>query len=84
MTSPSPEPSSTNSIHTQRALATVEAYLQASNCPEYTKNAWLHLEYSLQKLSTTQLTPPTLAHEEILQRLSAIKKSISALSAPLL
>ncbi len=62
----------------------MEAFLQASNCPEYTKNAWLYLKNSLQKLSNTQSTPPTSAPVEIIKELSAIRKSISALSGPLL
>ncbi len=39
MSSPSPEPTSKDPIHTQRVLLTMEAFLQASCCPEYTKNA---------------------------------------------
>ncbi len=84
MTSPSTESSPTNSIHTQRVLATVEAFIQASNCLEYTKNAWLYLKKSLLKLSTTQSTAPSFAQEGILKELSAIKKSISALHVLLL
>ncbi len=84
MTTPSPKPTSTDSIHTQRALATVEAFLQASNHPKHTKNAWLYLKNLLQKLNITQSTHPTSAQEEILKELSSIKKSISTLSRPLL
>ncbi len=62
----------------------MEASLQASYCPEYTKNAWLYLKNSLQRLSTTQSTPPASAQEDIPKELYAIKKSISARSAPLL
>ncbi len=35
-TSPSPLPLFTDSIHTRGALATVEAFFQASNCSEHT------------------------------------------------
>jgi 2-oxoglutarate dehydrogenase complex dehydrogenase (E1) component-like enzyme len=62
----------------------MEAFLQASNCPKHTKNAWLYLKNSLQKLSITQSTHPTSAQEEILKELSSIKKSISTLSRQLL
>ncbi len=72
MTSPSPEPTSTDSIHTQRALATVEAFLHASNCSKHTKIAWLYLKNSLQKLSATKSTHSTSAQEEILKELSSI------------
>jgi hypothetical protein len=77
---PSPEPGSTNSIYTQRAFATVEAFLQASNCPEYTITAWLYPKKYLQELIRTHSTP---AHNEILKRLSAIEKKLSALTANL-
>ncbi len=75
MPSPSPEPTSQDPVLTQRALATVEAFLQASNCPEYTKNTWLYLKKEITELSTTPATP---AHDEILKRLSAIEKKLSA------
>ncbi len=76
MASPSPEPTSTNYIDTQRVQATMEAFLQASNCSEYTKNAWLYLKKSLQKLSTTQSNPPSVPPNR--------KRSISVLSTLLL
>ncbi len=64
MPSTSPEPTSLDPIHTEKALATVEAFLQASNCPEYTENAWLYLKKGILELSTTPATP---AHDEILK-----------------
>ncbi len=82
MTSPSPKPTSTNSMHTLRALATVEAFLQVSNCPEYTINLWLYLKERLIELSTTQSTLTTSAQDETLKSLSAIKKKLST-HAPL-
>ncbi len=83
MPSPSPEPSSTDSIHTQRALATVEAFLQASNSPEYKKTAWLYLKKCLQELTRTHSTPTPPAHDKILKRLTAIEKKLSAQTAML-
>jgi hypothetical protein len=74
MPSPSPEHTSPDPIHTQKALATIKAFLQAGNCPEYTKNAWLYLKKGLLELSNTSVT---LAHDEILKRLSAMKKKLS-------
>jgi hypothetical protein len=73
MSSPSPEPTLNDPIHTKRALLTVEASLQASGCPEYTKNAWLYLKKAINELCTTPSTPITSAQDEILKRLSAIK-----------
>ncbi len=58
-------------------LATVEAFLQASGCPEHTRNAWLYLKKAIQELSTTQSPSATSAHDEILKRLSAIEKWLS-------
>jgi hypothetical protein len=78
MTSPSPEPTTTNSIHTQRELATVEAFLLASNCLEFTKNAWLFLKKSLVELSITQNTRTTTTEDKIPKILSNIEKKISA------
>jgi hypothetical protein len=78
MTSPSPEPITTDSIHTQRALATMEAFLLACNCPEYTKNVWLYLKKGLLELSTTESTPTASVQDKILNKLSVIKKKISA------
>jgi hypothetical protein len=77
MTSPSPEPASTDPVYTKRALATVEAFLQASNSPEYTRNVWLYLKKCLQELSRTQSTPTPPANYEILKRLIAIEKKLS-------
>ncbi len=74
----------TDPVHTQNAMATVEEFLQRSNCSDHTKNVWLYLESVLQKLSTTQSTPPTSVHEEIIKGLSAMEKRISAMSALLL
>jgi hypothetical protein len=78
MTYPSPEPSSTNSIYTQRAMATVESFLQASICPEYSKNAWLFLKKNLLELCTTQNTCTTTTKEKIMKKLSDIEKIIFA------
>ncbi len=78
MTSPSPEPTTADSIHTQRAMATVEAFLQASNCLEFTKYAWLFLKKNLLELSITQNTCTTTTEDKILKKLSDIEKQISA------
>jgi hypothetical protein len=59
-------------------MATVEAFLQASNCPEYTKNAWLFLKKNLLELSITQKTRTTTTEDKILKKLSNIEKKISA------
>jgi hypothetical protein len=83
MSSPSPEPNPNEPIHLQRALMTVEAFLQASCCPEYTKNAWLYLKKAINELSTTPRTPTTLAQDKILKRLSAIETKLSAPTAML-
>lgn len=79
----SPENTSTNSIQTQRAIATVEAFLQASSCPEHTKNAWLTLKKAIQELSTTKSTSVTPAQDKILRKLSAIEWKLSAPTAAL-
>jgi hypothetical protein len=79
----SPEPTPNNPIYTKRALLTMDAFLQASGCPEYTKNAWLYLKKAINELSTTPSTPITSARNEILKRLSAIEKKLSALTAML-
>ncbi len=81
MTSPSPEPTTADSIHTQRAMATVEAFLQASNCPEFTKNAWLFLKKNLLELSITQNTRTATTEDKIVKKLSDIEKKISAAPA---
>jgi hypothetical protein len=81
MTSSSPEPTTANSIYTQRALATAEAFLQASNCPEFAKNAWLFLKKGLLEQSITQNTRTTTTEDTILKKLSNIEKKISAPSA---
>ncbi len=83
MPSKSPQPTPTDPIYTQRALATVEAFLQASGCPIDTKNPWLYLKNSLQKLSTPNNTPATPNENEILKKLSAIEKQLSAPAAAL-
>jgi hypothetical protein len=59
-------------------MATVEAFLQASNCPEFTKNAWLFLKKNLLELSITQNTRTTTTEDKILKKLSNIEKKISA------
>jgi hypothetical protein len=56
-------------------VATVEEILQANNFPEYTKNELLYLKKGIIELSTTPATP---AHDEILKRLSAVEKKLSA------
>ncbi len=83
MPSPSPEPGSTNPIHTQRALTTVEAFLQASSYPEYTKTTWLYQKKCLQELTRTPNTTPPRAHDKILKRLTAIEKKLSTPTAML-
>ncbi len=83
MSSPSSEPTPNDPIHTQRALLTLEAFVQASCCPEYTKNTWLYLKKAINELSTTPRTPTTLAQNGILKRLFAIEKKLSALTAML-
>ncbi len=79
----SSQPTPTNPVLTQRVLATVEAFLQASGCPEHIKNAWLYLKKTIQELSTTQSPSATSAHDEILKRLSAIEKKLSTSPAVL-
>jgi hypothetical protein len=59
-------------------MATVEAFLQASNCLEFTKNAWLFLKKNLLELSITQNTRTTTTEDKILKKLSDIEKGISA------
>jgi hypothetical protein len=59
-------------------MATVEAFLQASNCPEFTKNAWLFLKKNLLELSITQNTRTSTTEDKILKKLSDIEKKISA------
>jgi hypothetical protein len=76
-------PTPTIPVQTERALATVEAFLQASGCPEHNKNAWLYLKKAIQALSTTQNPSATSAHNEILKRLSAIEKRLSTSPAML-
>jgi hypothetical protein len=73
MSSPSPEPTLTNLIHTQRAIITVEGFLKAAGCPVHTRNAWLYLKKALNELSTTPNTTATSAQDVILKRLSAIE-----------
>jgi hypothetical protein len=78
MTSPSPEPTTTDYIQTLRAMATVEAFLKSSNCLEFTKNSWLFLKKNLLELSITQNTRTTTAEDKILKELSNVEKKISA------
>jgi hypothetical protein len=54
MPSKSPEPPPSDPVHTKRALVTVEAFLQASGCPNYTKNACVYLKNGLEKLGAPQ------------------------------
>ncbi len=75
--SPSPQPEPTDPILTQRALATVEVFLQASGCPEYAKTAWLHLKKAILELSTTPSSLASSAQDEILKRLLAIEKKLA-------
>jgi hypothetical protein len=49
----------------------------------HTKNAWLYLKKALNELSTSPSTPTTSAQDEILKRLSAIEKKLSAPTAML-
>ncbi len=60
----------------------VEAFFQASNCPEYTKNAEQYHKKCLLELSKSQSTPKPSAHNKILKRLAAIEKKLSAPQAP--
>ncbi len=83
MSSPPPGLTPTNHIHTQRAILTVEGFLQADNCPVHTKNAWLYLKKILNELSTSPSTPTTSTQDEILKRLSAIENKLSAPTAML-
>jgi hypothetical protein len=64
-------------------MLTVESFLQAADCPVHTRNAWLYLKKTLNELSTTPSTPTTSAQDEILKRLSAIEKKLSAPTAML-
>jgi hypothetical protein len=59
-------------------MATDEVLLQASNCPEFTKNAWLFLKKNLLELSITENTRTTTTEDKILKKLSDIEKKISA------
>ncbi len=72
ISSPSREPTPNDPTHIHRALSTIEAFLQASSCPEYTKDVWLYLKKTTNELSTTPSTPTTSAQDEILKRLAAI------------
>ncbi len=83
MSSPPPGHTPTDLIHTQRAILTVEGFLQAADCPVHTKNAWLYLKKALNELSTSPSTPTTSAQDEIQKRLSAIEKKLSAPTAML-
>ncbi len=78
MISPSREPTTTDCIHTQRAITTVEAFFQAGNYLEFAKNAWLFLKKNLLELSITQNTRTTTTEDKILKKLSDIEKQISA------
>ncbi len=55
----------------------VEEFLQAANCPHYTRNAWLYLRKELEEEKTTKGTMPNTAQEEILKRLISIQKRLS-------
>ncbi len=83
MLSLSPEPTPNDPTHMHRALSTVEAFLQTSGCPEYTKNKWLYLKKTINELSTTPNTPTTSTQDEILKRLAAIEEKLSAPTAML-
>ncbi len=52
----------------------MEAIIQASNCPEYIKNAWLYLDKGLLELSTTYNTLTTFTEAKFFDKLSAIEK----------
>jgi hypothetical protein len=81
MASPTPERVATDAIHKGRAIATVEAFLQAANCPQHTKNAWLYLKKKLEEEKTTKGMMPNTAQDEILKRLISIEKRL--LGSPL-
>jgi hypothetical protein len=83
MPSKFPEPSPVDTVHTKRALATVEAFLQASSCPDHTKNAWLYLKNGLKTLSAPQSFSANPVEKEILQKLSDIEKQLSSTAAAL-
>ncbi len=83
MLSPSPEPILNDPIYTKRALLTIEAFLQGSTCPESTWKMWLYLKMAINELSTIPSTPITSTQVEILTRLSAIEKKLSALTVML-
>jgi ABC-type anion transport system duplicated permease subunit len=59
----------------------MEAFLQASGCSEYTKNAWLFLKRAINKLSTTFSTSTTSAQDEIRKIMSATKMKLSVQTA---
>ncbi len=61
-----------NAIHKDRAIATVETFFQAANCPQTTKNALLYLKKGQQETA-----PASSTHGEILKKLSAIEKILS-------
>jgi hypothetical protein len=84
MSSTSPKPTPTNAIYIQRALLTVDGFLQAARCPGHPRNAWLYLKKAINELSTTSSTSTTFAQDEIQKRLSAIEKKLSASTAMLL
>jgi hypothetical protein len=84
MSSTSLEPTPIDPIHTQRALLTLEGFLQVASCPVHTRNAWLYLKKAINELSTTSSTSTTSAEDEILKRLSAIETKLSAPTATLL
>jgi hypothetical protein len=62
---------------------TAEGFLQAVYCPVLRRNAWLYLTKALNELSITPSTPATSVKDDILKRLSAIEKKLSALAAML-
>jgi hypothetical protein len=66
-------------VHVQRAMATVNKNPQRTSCPEYTRNVWLYLKYTLQKQSTSQNTSLTTTQDNILKTQSAIENCLPAM-----
>jgi glutathione S-transferase len=75
---PTSDGMATDAIYKGRAIVTVEAYLQAANCPQHIRNAWLYLRKGLEEVNTAKGTMPNSALEEILTRLASIEKRLSA------
>jgi hypothetical protein len=52
--STTPDRLATDAIHRGRAVATVEAFLQAVYCPKHPKNAWLFLKKEVEDVNKAQ------------------------------